>query len=191
MDLLLIKDGNKSQCVYIKGFNRFMYNKTKCKSKKHFCKYCLQSFSSERDLVKHIDTCLNINGKQTVKLRSSSIKFKNYFKQLAVSFKIYAYFECIVKRVKSTDRGDRDDNALYTEIFRKHIPCSFAYKVVCIDDEFSKTVVLYRGKNTVNKFIKAILKEYEYCKKVMKKYFNKNLVMPAEDEERFQSSNKC
>ena len=25
----------------------------------------------------------------------------------------------------------------------------------------------------------------------MKKYFNKNLVMPTEDEERFQSSNKC
>ena len=25
----------------------------------------------------------------------------------------------------------------------------------------------------------------------MKKHFNRNLVMPAEDEERFQSSNKC
>ena len=29
-------------------------------------------------------------------------------------FKIYADFECIVKRVKSADRGDRDDNASYT-----------------------------------------------------------------------------
>ena len=36
MDLLLLTDGNKSHYVYIKDFNRFMYNKTKSKSKKHF-----------------------------------------------------------------------------------------------------------------------------------------------------------
>ena len=28
-----------------------------------------------------------------------------------------------------------------------------------------------------------------YCNKIIKKHFNKNLVMPAEDEERFQLSN--
>ena len=28
-----------------------------------------------------------------------------------------------------------------------------------------------------------------YCKKIIKKYFNTNLVMSAEDEERFQLSN--
>ena len=35
-----------------------------------------------------------------------------------------------------------------------------------------------------------ILKEYQYCKKVMKKHFNKNLIM-SEEEEQFQSSNTC
>ena len=30
-----------------------------------------------------------------------------------------------------------------------------------------------------------------YFKKLIKKHFDKNLVMSAEDEERFQSSNKC
>ena len=34
MDLLLIKDENKSHCVYIKGFNKFMFLKTKYKNKK-------------------------------------------------------------------------------------------------------------------------------------------------------------
>ena len=37
--------------------------------------------------------------------------------------------------------------------YQDHIPCGFAYKVVCIDDHFSKDVVLYRGKNAVFKFI--------------------------------------
>ena len=46
-------------------------------------------------------------------------------------------------------------------------------------------VVLYRGENTANKFIKAILEEHDYYKKVMKKYFSKNLIMPEEDEEKF------
>ena len=39
------------------------------------------------------------------------------------------------------------------------------YKVVCTDDRFSKPVVLYRGKDEVNKFFEGILKENEYCKK--------------------------
>ena len=40
------------------------------------------------------------------------------------------------------------------------------------------------------KFIKAISKKYQYCKKVMTKHFNKNLIM-SEEEETFQSSNTC
>ena len=81
-------------------------------------------------------------------------------------------------------------NSSYTGKYEAHIPCSFAYNVVCIDDGFSKLVVLYRGKNAVNKFVEAILKEYDYFRKVIKKHLNKNLVMCAKDEERFQSSNK-
>ena len=94
-------------------------------------------------MVEHEEVCLKINGKQTVKLKSGSIKFKNYFKQIAASFKNYADFECNVKRVKNSGRND---NTSYTEKYQDHIPCSFDYKVVCVDDKFSKSVVLYRAK---------------------------------------------
>ena len=57
--------------------------------------------------------------------------------------------------------------------YHDHIPCSFAYKVVCIDDKFSKPIVVYRGKNDVYEFIKAILKEYKYCKKLRKNILTK------------------
>ena len=53
-----------------------------------------------------------------------------------------------------------------------------------------KPIVVFRGENAAYEFIEAILKEYEYCKKVMKKHFNKNLIM-SEEEEQFQSSNTC
>ena len=35
-----------------------------------------------------------------------------------------------------------------------------------------------------------MLEEFGYCKKVMKKHFNKSLIM-SEKEENFQSSNRC
>ena len=36
MNLFLITDGNNSNYVYIKDFNKFMFNKTKHKNEKHF-----------------------------------------------------------------------------------------------------------------------------------------------------------
>ena len=68
---------------------------------------------------------------------------------------------------------------------------SFAYKFVCIDNKFCKPVVLYRRKNALYKVINVILEEYCYSKKVIKKFFNKSLVMFVEDVKIFQSSNKC
>ena len=50
----------------------------------------------------------------------------------------------------------------------------FTYKIICIDDKFSKSIVVCRGENAGYEFIKAVLEEYKYCKKVMKKHFNKN-----------------
>ena len=79
-------------------------------------------------------------------------------------------------------RGSHKNNGSYTEKYQDHIPCSFAYNVVCVDNKFSEKVVLYRGKNAVYKFIKAILEEYNYCKKMMKKHFDENLIMSAAEE---------
>ena len=64
------------------------------------------------------------------------------------------------------------------------------YKVACIDNRFSQKVVFYRGENAVYRFIEAILNEYDYCQKMIKKHFNKSL-MSAEEEEIFQLSNSC
>ena len=48
------------------------------------------------------------------------------------------------------------------------------------------------GRNAINLFIKVILKEYYYCKKKNdKQHFKGNFVMSADNEQRFQSSNKC
>ena len=175
MDLLLLVDNDKSHYVYIKDFNRFMCHGTKNKNKKWFCKSCLQYFSSENLFIKHKEICLSTNGKQSVKLEEGIFKFENYFKQIPVPFKIYADFECNLKKVKCNEGS-------YTEKYQDHILCSFVYK-------FTKQTIIYRGENAAYEFIKATLEEY--CKKIMNKHFNKNLIMTEEEEDLFQKSNNC
>ena len=135
-------------------------------------------------LIKHRKDCLSINGQQSINLEKETIEFKNYFKQLPVPFKIYADFECNLRDVACYE-------GTYTKKYNGHVPCSYAYKVVCIDDRFSKPIVVYRGVNDAYEFIKSVLKEHKYCKKIMKDKFNKNLIMTEEEEYSFQQSNNC
>ena len=68
MNLLLITEDEKKHYVLIKDFDKFMYNQSKDKERKHFCMYCLQCFSSESILAKHTRNCLTINGKQAINM---------------------------------------------------------------------------------------------------------------------------
>ena len=133
-------------------------------------------------LTRHKKDCLSINGVQPVRLEKGAIEFKNYFKQMLIPFKIYVDFESNLKAVEIYE-------GFYSKKFQDHVPCSFACKVVCIDDKFTKAIVAFRGKNAAHGFVTVILNKYEYCKKVMKKHFNKNLIMSEKEEEQFQSSN--
>ena len=111
MDLLLVIDENKPHYVYIKDFDRFMFHKTKKKTKSTF-----------------VDFDSNLNS------------VENY--------------ECS-----------------HSKKYEDHDPFNFAYQLVCMNDEFTKLIVNYRGKNAAYEFIKAILKECEYGKKCNEKSF--------------------
>ena len=182
MDLLLATDESKSHYAYIKDFDRFMFRKAKNKSKKWFCQSCLRRCNSKTVLTEHKKVCLSINGAQSVRLEKETIEFKNYFKQIPIPFKNYADFEYNLESVENYEGS-------FSKKYQDHIPCNFACKLVCVHDKFTKPIVVYRGENADDEFIKAILKVYEYCKKVMKRHFNKNLMMTEKEEEKFQSSN--
>ena len=49
------------------------------------------------------------------------------------------------------------------------------------------------GEDAVYKFINSMIKESKYCSDVMKKHFNKELVMTKKDDEDFErsTSTKC
>ena len=102
------KDKNKHY-VLIKDFNKFMYNQTKHKERKHFCMYCLQCFSSERVLNNHKDICIQVNGEQAIKMPDKDnniLKFNNFHKQQPVPFVIYADFEAITEKIHGCQQNN-------------------------------------------------------------------------------------
>ena len=192
MELLLTTENKNKHYTLIKDFNRFMFNQTQHKEKKHFCMHCLQCFSSEKVLNNHKDNCIQVNGTQAVKMpdkNNNILKFNNFHKQQPVPFVIYADFEAIIEKISGCQPKD---NNSYTESYQKHTDCGYGYKLVCCyDDKYSKDTRIYKGEKAVYKFLEAMLREVEYCKRIIKKEFNKPLKMMKEDEEEFQKAQEC
>ena len=63
------------------------------------------------------------------------IKFRNYERQIKSSFIIYVDSESIL-----VPEGNKKQNPeeLCTNKYQKHIASSHGYKLVCVDDKFSK-----------------------------------------------------
>ena len=116
---------------------------------------------------------------QSVRFERWITELKNYFKQIQVPCKIYANFKCNLKNVENYE-------GFHSRRYQDHIPCSFAYKLVCVDDKFTKPILVFRGENSDFKFIEAILKDYEHCKKAIKKQFKKKF----DHEQKKNSSNQ-
>ena len=79
------------------------------------------------------------------------------------------------------DNGEQTRKESYTNKYKKHMACSCAQQLVCVDDKFNKPFKTYSRKDAVCNFISSMIGESKYCSDVMKKTFNKELVMTKEE----------
>ena len=79
-------------------------------------------------MVENRTICLKRNAQQTVKLGSGLIRFKNHFKQLVVTFRIYANFESVLKSSKNNNTKIR----LHTLKNAKHIFLPVLLRMLCV-----------------------------------------------------------
>ena len=63
------------------------------------------------------------------------VTFKNYERKLTSTFINYVNFESILA---PEDNEKQNPEKPYTNKYQKHITCSYGYKLVCVDDKFSK-----------------------------------------------------
>ena len=101
---------------------------------------------------------------------------------------IYANFETILV---PEDNGKQNLEESYRNKYQKHLAWSYGYKLVCVDDKFSKPFKTYLGKDAASNFINNMIEESKQRNEVTKKHFNKELVMTKEDNENFKNSTKC
>ena len=216
LELLYLEGKNElgektTHYIYIKDFNRLMFTFTKHKGKKYFCMRCLQCFYSNESLTKHRVYCIAINGVQAIKMpekyidkngveRTPCVYFKNYHKTLPVPFGIYADFECTTEKIsgcqpppmKKPKKGRPPEERSYTEKYQKHTACSFGYKVVChYDEKYSGDVVIYRGEDCIQKFMKCMFEEVKNCQSIIRDNFNKPLKMTKKNEKAFKKATHC
>ena len=112
-------------------------------------------------------------------------EFKNYERKIKSPSIIYEDF------VVPKDAGKQNPKESYTNKYQNHIACNYGYKLVCVDDKFSKPFKIYLGKDAVYNFINTMIEESKYCSEMMRKHFNKKLVMTKESNENFKNSINC
>ena len=95
-----------------------MYDHTLHHEKKHFCRYSLQAFRTEKILKRRVKDCFKINGKQMIKRPKNveHIRFKNYERKIKSPFMIYADFESILI---PEDNGKQNPEESYTNKYQK------------------------------------------------------------------------
>ena len=92
--------------------------------------------------------------KKTDKEFAKKLDFKNInfpvkirdHQRIKLPFKIDADFESILV---PENNGKKNPKESHTNNYQKHIACSYGYKLVCVDDRFSKPFKTYLGKEAV------------------------------------------
>ena len=80
------------------------------------------------------------------------IKFANCGKQMKFPCVMYADFESLITL---TDTCLPNPDASSTEKTSEHVPCGFAYTVVCADGEI-QGALLYRGEDAMQVFLRCV-----------------------------------
>ena len=116
------------------------------------------------------------------------VKLKNFERKIKSPFMIYANFQSIIA---PEDKGKQNPEESYTNKYQNHNSCSYGYRLVCLDDNFSKPFKSYFGQDDVYNFINSMIEKSRYYTDMKTKHFNIKLVMTKEGDKDFENSTKC
>ena len=106
---------------------------------------------------------------------------------MRLPFVIYCDFETLNRRI---DTFENDPNKSQTVLKKVFDVSSFGYKVVCsVDSNYTKSVLIYCGKDASSKFIKYLLEEQSEIKELLKR--NEPIKMTCKDIKHYQKATHC
>ncbi|XP_065639501.1 uncharacterized protein LOC136072267 [Hydra vulgaris] len=202
IDLLLISNDDTNHYCLINNLSRLLSSQiSEHNGKKHFCRNCLQSFSTEESLSKHRLYCDNVDSiRIEMPEPNTMLEFTNYNRSMKVAFVIYADFESFVKPI---DTCTPNPDESYTKQYQKHTPSSFCYYIKCFDKSIEKTIKKTIGHNILSTFTADseddnVAQIFVYhleadIKKIYNKYlkFRKDIIFTSKDKEEFNNAKIC
>ena len=163
--LLTEKDGTYHYST-IKDFSRLVRSQVTHRNDKHFFWYsCLHGFIRKDLLSSHVQHCKTESAQRTkMPVDDSTLKFTNVQKQLKAPLAVYANFKYILQQHQQDDGTDvntqtyikEESRNSNTQVFQGHIPCSSAFKVTSIDPDYNPEIVVYKGEDAADQFIKTL-----------------------------------
>ena len=101
---------------------------------------------------------------------------------------IYADFESILM---PQENGKQNPDESYANKYLKLVAYSYGYELVFVDDKFCRPFNSYLDEDAVYNFISVMIEQSKYCSDMMKKHFNKKLLVTKKGDEDFENSTKC
>ena len=165
--MLLIEKGECFYYTWIKDLSPLLYNQSKHRERKYFCKRCLTGYSRKDFLNNHKPDCQGF-GQTAVRIEMPSegknkLKFEHYYKQQKAPYIIYADFEALTKKIEGAERNPNQSNTQNSQI---HEACSYCYMVVRCDGE-TKPPVEYRGPNAAEHMLRSLMNEQDQILKTL------------------------
>ena len=175
---------------WIKNFNRLMYRNA---HSMHYCKRCLNGFTSHEALCNHQTYCYE---QDTVRVDlpkpGTRLSFKNNKRSMRVPFVIYADFESSIKPI---DSCESNPNESFTRKIQKHIPISFCINVKCFDDSIYKPrLVTFTAKSEDDDIGQTFVDKLEEITKLIYQQFlkfPKKMVYTKGDEKKHSAATTC
>ena len=184
VNLLLISNEHNQHYVLIKSLDSLLYNKTKHDRSSRHCERCLQSFSRDHLLERHMLDCKQFKIQRTMMPTEDNIAFNNVKNQLEFPVMIVADIESVLLP------QSKNNDPKKTEIVSVHEPSGYAYKVISnVLPHLTKNVKVERHKGCMDTFIDDIFSEYEAIKHIFENPVP--MIMTPKDKQTYLNSKEC
>ena len=88
--------------------------------------------------------------------KGKAVKFKYYTRKIKSPFMTYADFETVLI---PGNNGKQNPGESYLNKYQNHVGCSYDYKLVFVDNQFSKSFKSYLGQDAVHKLVTSMVKK--------------------------------
>ena len=157
INLLLLSDKDKNQhYVWIKNFSRLLGDRSKYNGASYVCNSCLNVFSSQDVLDRHVTNCLLHEPQQTVYPSGdqSKLRFKDHDKELPHQFYLVCDFEAFLSPVDCDDDGrSPEEEGKKTRILDTHQISGFCSHRVTDSERHQTPPTVYSGSDVISHFM--------------------------------------